>query len=118
MNWHKRACTRAINKHGKSAIFKQVQEGVFDANTLTTTNTQTSYNIKAYRNHIIANQYNFPNLVGKDTAEFYISNDGIPFTPKVNDIVEFDSVDYTVQSIRESWADTELCLFRVVCTRN
>lgn len=117
-NMHKRAAVQLVNQHGLCSNYTQVTEGEFDVETLTTVNTEKSYKVVLFKNHFKANQYNFPNLVGKDAAEFYLANNNLKFKPVEQDIIEYDSTKFTVVSVNENWANSELCLYRIVAVRN
>jgi hypothetical protein len=118
INMHKRAAVQLVNQHGKCSIYKQVTEGEFNVETLTTENTEKQYKVKLFKNHFKASQFHFPNLVGKDAAEFYIANNELKFKPAEQDFIEYDSTKYLVVSINENWANGELCLYRLVAVRN
>ena len=62
MNPFLKAAKELVNKHGVSSTFTVVTEGVYNADTLSTTNTTTNYTVKLFKNHIKTSQYNFPNL--------------------------------------------------------
>ncbi len=72
-NMHKRAAVQLVKQHGLCSIYKQVTEGEFDIETQTTTNTEKQYKVILFKNHFKASQFHFPNLVGKDAAEFLLS---------------------------------------------
>lgn len=75
------ATSRAIDRHGISAVYKVITEGAYNVDTGSVTNTETSYNIKIYLKHIKANQFNYPNMIGKDAGLFYILGYNLSFVP-------------------------------------
>jgi hypothetical protein len=112
-----RACVRQVNRHGLACSFVQVTEGLFDPETLTTTNTETTFAVKMFKNHLKATQYNYPNLVGKDAAEFYLANYNISFKPTPKDKIVYGTDTYTVDAVKENWASGELCLYQIIAVK-
>jgi len=116
-NEYLRSSVYHVNKHGKLTDYKVVTEGTYNVETGTTTNTETTFNLKIYKKHFKANQYNYPNLVGKDLAMFYIANHNIGFTPKIRDKIIYDSDEYLIDSIQEHSALGVVCLYRVIAVK-
>ncbi len=108
---------RAINQHGKNCIYTVVTEGEYNIETGATTNTQTAYSVKMYKKHIRANQYNFPNMIGKDSAVFYLANNSLTFKPAAQDKITFDSVTYVVDSFTEHAADGAVILYKLLAIK-
>jgi len=117
MNNFLSACVRQANRHGLVSSFVQVTEGVFDTETLTTVNTETTHVVTMFKNHLKATQYNYPNLVGKDAAEFYLANYNLSFKPSPKDKVIYGADTYTVDSVKESWAKGALCLYQIIAVK-
>ena len=109
---------RLVDRHGKNCSLIKVTEGELNTETMTVSNTETSYTVKMFKNHIKANQFHFPNLVGKDSAEFYLVNSGLTFVPESKDKINYDNVIYTIDSINENHARGELVLYRLVAVKN
>lgn len=112
------AVKKQVNRHGIVAQILKVSEGVYDPETLTTTNTETSYDVKLFKNHLRATQYNFPNLVGKDAAEFYLANTDALIKPEVKDKIVYAGDSFMIESVKENWALGELCLYQIVGVKN
>jgi hypothetical protein len=108
---------KAISQHGKSCTYTIVTEGAYNIETGTTTNTETSYTIKMYKKHVRANQYNFPNMVGRDSALFYLANNSLSFKPAPKDKITIDSITYTVDSITEHAADGLVILYKILAVK-
>jgi hypothetical protein len=108
---------RAINQHGKSCTYTIVTEGAYNIETGSTTNTETSYTVKMYKKHIRASQYNFPNLIGRDSALFHLANNSLSFVPAPKDKITIDSVTYTVDSITEHAADGLVILYKILAVK-
>lgn len=104
----------AINRHGMLSKYVAKSTGDYDVETGTVINTETEYSIKVYRKHIKANQYNFPNLIGKDIALFYLSAGQLTFVPNVQDLIIYNSETYKVDSIQSHTANGAVILYRVV----
>lgn len=106
-----------INKHGSDCTYVSVAEGVYDIETLSTTNTNTNYTIRMYPQHFTANQYNAPNLVGKETIQFLLANSNLAFTPSVQDKIILSGVTYTVDSIKKHRANGIIVLYKLVSVK-
>ena len=108
---------KAINTHGKTCSYVIVTEGTYDIETGSTTNTETSHSVKMYKKHIRASQYNFPNMIGRDSALFYLANNNLGFVPAVKDKITIDSITYTVDSITEHAADGLVILYKILTVK-
>jgi hypothetical protein len=108
---------KAINQHGKNCTYTIVTEGAYNIETGSTTNTETSYTIKMYKKHVRANQYNFPNMIGRDSALFYLVNNNLGFLPAPKDKITIDSITYTVDSITEHAADGLVILYKILAVK-
>lgn len=117
MNKYLRAALQQINLHGQVCSYAVVQEGTYDVETGSTSNTETSYSVKMYKKHIRATQYNYPNLVGRDVAMFYLVNYNLGFTPAVRDKITLGSDTYTVDSIQSHAAEGAVVLFRIIAVK-
>lgn len=108
---------RAINQHGKNCTYSVVTEGEYNVETGATTNTQTAYSIRMYKKHIRASQYNFPNMIGRDSALFYLANNSLSFLPSPQDKITIDSVTYIVDSVTEHAADGLVVLYKILAVK-
>lgn len=108
---------RAINRNGVLCTYVSVAEGAYNVETGSTTNVETSYTVRMFKKHLKANQYNYPNLIGKDAAMFYLVNDSLGFTPGINDKITIGSLTYKVDSIQEHYARGDLVLYRLVTVK-
>lgn len=106
-----------IDTNGISCSYIAVQEGSYNVETGSTTNTETTYTVKMYKKHLKATQYNYPNLVGKDAAMFYLTNDNLAFTPAVRDKITFSGITYTIDSIQEHSALGAVLLYRIIAVK-
>lgn len=109
-----RAVKTAIDKHGLSSTYRAITEGTYDVNTGSTTNTQTDYTVKMYMKNISANQFNYPNLIGRESGLFYVSAYNLAFTPAINDYIIYNSKTYKVDSIQSHSAAGLITLYRIL----
>jgi hypothetical protein len=109
---------KALNQHGKICTYIAVQEGYYDVETSSTSNTETSYQLIMYKKHVRANQYNFPNMIGRDSALFHLANNNLAFTPAVKDKITLDSTTYTIDSITEHAADGLIILYKILAVKS
>lgn len=108
---------RAINQHGKTCSYTVVTEGNYNIETGSTTNIETNYSVKMYKKHIRATQYNFPSLVGRDSALFYLANNKLSFIPTAKDKITIDNIVYTIDSITEHSADALVILYKILTVK-
>lgn len=108
---------KAINQHGRTCTYSKVTEGTYNIETGSTTNTETDYSVKMYKKHIRASQYNFPNMIGRDSALFYLVNNNLSFVPAIKDKITIDSVIYTIDSITEHAADGLVILYKILTVK-
>ena len=116
MNNFNKAVKNAILRHGILGTYTVQLEGVYDIESGATTNTATNYSLKMYMKQYIANQHNFPNLIGKESGVFYISAEGLAFVPSTNDYITFNSKIYRVQSVMKHAANGSMILYRIVAS--
>lgn len=108
---------RHIALHGEVVTYSSITDGVYNVETGSVTNTNTDILLPVYKKHIKANQYNYPNLIGKDAAVFYLANDQLSFVPKIRDKIVTTLGTYTVDSISEHRAEGLLVLFKILAVK-
>jgi hypothetical protein len=113
MNQFLQAAKQAINLHGQSCTYIQVTTADYDVETGSSTTTETSVVIKAYKKHIRANQFSYPNLIGKDAILVYVIADSITSLPTANDKVTFGTETYQVDQWQEHIALGQVVLYRI-----
>ena len=112
------SAVRAINRHGIDLVYKRTQQdGAYDVETGTVQQTSTDYTVKMYPKQIIANNYKYPTLIGKEVIMFYLSNSSLGFVPKLNDQITYRTVVYRVESYEEHSANTQVTLYQIIATR-
>lgn len=112
MNPFLKAAVAAVNRNGRMMTFVQI-ERVVDKIKGTTVEVTTEHQVKMYPKSVKVNQYNFPDLIGKDVITFYLPNHGLSFKPKVNDTILMDGKKYTVRQWDFHEAQGVNCLYRI-----
>ena len=105
---------KALDLHGLTLSYTSVTTGAYNIETGSVTNTTTNYSKKIYPKHIRATAYNYPDYIGKDTVMFYLANDSLGFTPKVSDVITYNSKAYKVESLQTHSALGEVVLYRLL----
>jgi hypothetical protein len=117
MNPAIQATVSQINKHGKTLSFIVVTEGQYNVETGSATNSEVTYSVKMYKKHIKATQYNYPSLIGKDSAIFFLANYNLSFVPKVKDKIIDSGNTYLVDSIFEHNAYGDIVLYKILAVK-
>lgn len=113
MNQFEASTLRAIKKHGKLSTYKSVTVGAYDPATSKVVNVEVSKSIYVYKKSIKANQYYYPNLVGKELAMFYVLASDIS-EPKIGDHIVFDGKTFKVDSYQSHSANGSVILHRIL----
>lgn len=108
----------AIKRNGALCTYTKVAIGTYNVELGSVTNTETNYSVWTYKNHIKANQYSYPTLIGKDAGIFYLANDALVFTPSPKDKILWNGQTYVVDSSESHMAHNQVVLYRVVASRN
>ena len=111
------ATIRLINRHGIPVTFITVTEGTYDSNTGTVTNSEVETSIVSYPKRFTANQYNMPNLVGKEAMEWLIVASDLSAKPTSQDKIKRGSTVYTVDSVKEIIAQGDPVLYKVLAVK-
>ena len=106
-----------ISRHGVLVDFVQVQEGTYDIETSSVTNTETITQIKAYPVAVQVTQYNFPNLVGKEVIKFLIAGDALVAKPSPMDKIIYKGGSYSVLEQQDYTALGEVCLQHLIACK-
>ena len=112
------AVNRAVLRHGKEFVYTRVIRGTFDVSENIVPITEQLSDVLMYKKHIQTTQFNFPNLVGKEVAMFYIPGDAIAFKPAIKDKITDGSITYVIDSIQETIALNAIVLYRLVCVKS
>jgi hypothetical protein len=108
---------KLITAHGQAMSYVSVTEGIYNIETGSTANTETTYTVTMYKKHISANQYSFPSLIGKTAAIFYLVNDSLSFIPAVQDKITFAGETFTIESLVEHRAQGAIVLYRLIAVK-
>jgi len=111
------ASKKALARHGIPAVYISVAEGTYNVETASASNTETSYALQMYKKHLKVTQYNYPNLIGKDAALFYLVNDALSFVPAIKDKINYAGTTYTVDSFSEHYAKGDLILYKIIAVK-
>lgn len=95
-----------------------VQEGTYDVNTSTVTNTETVSSFKAFPKKVRVSQYNFPNLIGKEVVEFLVAGDSLLSAPSTQDKIAYDGDTYVVDSYMKHTALAQVCLYKIIAVKS
>lgn len=106
-----------IARHGVTIDFINVEEGVYDIETSTVTNTETVTQIKAYPVAVQVSQYTFPNLIGKEVIKFLIAGDALTTKPAPMDKIVYKSNTYTIEQQQDYTALGEVCMQHLIAVK-
>lgn len=112
MNPFLRSSKMFVARHGKVIPYVTIERTV-DKITGKVIETKVTHSPTMYPKSVKVNQYNYPDLIGKDVIIFYLANDGLGFTPKVNDTIVFNGKNYVVRSYDFHEAMGINCLYRI-----
>jgi len=108
------AAKELIYPNGIEVVFKKVIEGVYDPNTSSVVNTETSTTIKSFPKNIKATVYNYPNLVGKEVMEFLVVATDLTSKPDTQDKIVKGSDTFLVERVRENYADGQVIIYQLL----
>lgn len=112
MNPFMKAAIAAVKRNGR-VIPYTVIERVVDKVTGKVIEVKTVKNPTMYPKSVKVNQFNYPDLIGKDVVIFYLANSELDFTPKVNDTISLNGKTFVVRSYDFHEAHGENCLYRI-----
>lgn len=104
---------KMLTRHGKDCSYVSVSSGVYDIEAGSVVNTETSYSVKTYKKQIKVNQYNYPNLIGREVSVFYFDANKLTVTPKIKDKIVFSGLTYLVDSFQSHIINGEVKLYRI-----
>lgn len=108
------AAEQAIKRHGRSLTYRRVTTGAVDLNTGGVSTSDSDTTAVIYKRQIRASQFNFPSLIGKEIAQFYVIAQDLPFTPKVKDKILDGATVYTIDSFQSHEALGTVILYRIL----
>ena len=108
---------QALKTHGIVGRYTRVSAGVYNVETGTKTDTSTEYSIQMYKKHVKASQYHYPDLIGTDSAIFYIASDSFSFAPSIKDKITYNGEQYKIVSYAEHIAQGQVVLYKILATK-
>lgn len=117
MNRFLNTTIKILQIHGIDLTYNTVSTGTYNVETGTSAITKVPYVKKMFPKQIVANTYNYPTLVGKEVVLFYLANNSLGFTPKVNDEITYKSLQYKIQSFTEYVTNGEIVLYKLIAAR-
>lgn len=114
MNRFALATRNAIQRNGILSTYKRITTGAYDPNTGIIPSSELSYSFKIYMKQIIANQFNYPSLIDKESGLFYIDASQINFIPKAQDVIIYNSKTYKITSTQSFSAGGSIILYKVI----
>ena len=102
---------------GDSVTYVAVTEGEYNSDTGSVTNTEVETSIVSYPKRFTANQYNMPNLIGKEAMEWLIVASDLSTKPSPQDKIKRGSTVYTVDSVKEIIAQGDPVLYKVLAVK-
>lgn len=108
------AAKELVYPNGIDVTFTTVIEGVYDPNTGSVTNAETSVVLKAFPKNIKANAYNYPNLIGKEVIEFIFVATDLVTKPRPQDKVTKGTDTFIVERVRDNYADGQVVIYQLL----
>jgi len=115
MNKFLSATIKLINMHGVACTYKKTTLGEYDPSTGSVSNTTTNYSVISYPKITRADQYNYPNLIGRELIIFYLAKQS--FEPSNDDKIQLGSTEYVVQQVTPVYAKGEVVLYKLLAVR-
>jgi len=113
MNQFLEITKRALQRHGLNLTYTSISR-VVNESTGGATSTSTNYTLRIYPRHINATQYNYPDLINKQSVMFYLANDSLGFTPKISDTILYNGITYRIHSFQNHVASSEIVLYKMI----
>lgn len=111
--WAVRATKRALDRHGQLLPYSTIVR-IVDPILGSATETVTTANLKIYPEPMVASQYNYPTLVGKQTVMFYLAAECLSFTPKVSDEITYQGEVYRINSFQAFTSHGKTILYKLL----
>lgn len=117
MNQFMASAQRMLTIHGNPVTYKAVTKGAYNIETGSTVNSETDYSVTAYKKQLKSNQFQFPNLINKELAEFLICPVSMQAIPAPKDYIQDGTSKYVVESIKEYRTNGEIVLYSIVTSK-
>lgn len=117
MNPFIHSAKKLIYKQGTGISYSNVTTGAYNVELGSVVNTQITTNVIAFPKNVKVNNYNYPNLVGKEVLEFLVVCEDLPKQPSTSDKISYKGNVYTVESYVEVMARGELVIYKIVASK-
>jgi hypothetical protein len=107
-----------IYTHGVSVDIKSVTTGAYNVETGGVTNTETSTTVTAFPKTVVANSYNYPNLIGKKLQEFLVVASDLTQAPKAQDTIHRASDVLTIERVSEHAAGGAIIIYKLLAVKS
>lgn len=108
---------KLVYQHGVDVSYVKVTEGVYDVNTSSITNTESTSTIKAFPKKLKISSYSYPDLVGKVATEFIIVSQDLASDPDTQDKIIFNQETLTVYSFTTHYAEQQKVIYKVIAVK-
>ncbi len=117
MNEFIKSAEDLIYPNGISVTYVNVSEGEYNSDTGSVVNTEIETVLIGFPKNIRANAVYLPNLVGKEVTEYLFVAKDLPSTPSSQDKIKKGSTVYTVDSVKEHYAQGEVVIYKVMVVK-
>lgn len=107
-----------VTRHGVDMQYVSVIDLGYNVELGSADLQKTPHNVRMYPKQILANQYNFPSLIGRELIMFYLFNENLAFSPKVSDEILYKGDTYKIVRYQEHMAYGDICLFRISAVKS
>lgn len=108
---------KLIYRNGVNVVFTRVQEGVYNSDTGTVTNTETTKTVKAYPENVTVNQYNFPNLINKEVVKYSVVSADLGYKPEPTDRITVNGSVLSIVKVQDVVARNESVIYFVFAVK-
>lgn len=117
MNEFIKSAEDLIYPNGISVKYITVTEGEYNSDTGSVVNTEVEVDVIGFPKNIRANAVYMPNLVGKEVTEYLFVAKDLSSKPSNQDKIKKNNVVYTVDSIKEHYAQGEVVIYKVMVVK-
>jgi hypothetical protein len=108
---------RLIYRQGTGIDYVNVTTGVYNVETGTVGNAEVTTTVIAFPKRVKVNNFNYPNLVGKEVLEFLVVCKDLPSSPRTSDKIKYKGNTYAVESYNEVMARGELVIYKIIASK-
>jgi len=103
---------KILKMHGVSCNYTTISTGVYDIDTGSVVNTETITVVNTYPKVLKANQFHYPNLIGKEAVVFYL--DATEITPRLEDVINWDSKSFKIEEVIPHTFNGEVVIYKAI----